>query len=37
MTGRPPHRLQAGGLHLFRLDADGAPHIDRLNLTLAEA
>jgi len=36
MTGRPPHRLQAGGLHLFRLDADGAPRIDRLNLPLAE-
>lgn len=35
MTDRPPHRLQDGCAHLFRLDRDGMPAIERLNIPLA--
>jgi len=34
MLGRPPDRLDWSSLHLFRLDAEGAPRIERLNLSL---
>ena len=36
MTGRPSVRLDSGCLHVFRLAADGTPHIERRNLPLAE-
>lgn len=36
MTGKPPTRLDSGCLHLFRLDADGLPRVERLNLPLME-
>jgi broad specificity phosphatase PhoE len=34
MLGKPPHRLSWSAAHLFRLDADGSPSIDRLNIAL---
>lgn len=37
MTGRPPVRLESGYLHIFRLDADGSPRIERLNQPLKPA
>ena len=35
MTGKPPHKLRDGCAHLFRLDGDGAPRVERLNIALA--
>jgi broad specificity phosphatase PhoE len=35
MRGKPPHRLDWAAAHLFRLDANGQPTIERLNLPLA--
>jgi probable phosphoglycerate mutase len=35
MIGRPPHRLDLGCLLLLRLEADGSPAIERVNLPLA--
>ncbi len=37
MTGKPPVKLEDGHLHLFVLDGDGAPQVDRLNIPLAGA
>jgi len=34
MLGKPPARLDWQSAHLFRLDADGSPAIERLNLSL---
>ena len=34
MMARPAHRLDWASVHLFHLDPDGVPHIDRLNLSL---
>jgi probable phosphoglycerate mutase len=34
MLGKPPHRLSWSAAHLFRLDRDGHPHIERLNIPL---
>ncbi|HZK90808.1 MAG TPA: histidine phosphatase family protein [Stellaceae bacterium] len=34
MLGKQPYRLSWSAAHLFRLDADGHPSIDRLNLSL---
>ncbi len=34
MLGKPPARLDWQSAHLFRLDADGSPAIERLNLPL---
>ncbi|HTW52281.1 MAG TPA: histidine phosphatase family protein [Stellaceae bacterium] len=34
MLGKPPFRLDWSSAHLFRLDAEGRPTIDRLNLSL---
>lgn len=34
LDGEPPERLQSRRLHLFALDADGRPSVDRLNLRL---
>jgi probable phosphoglycerate mutase len=33
--GKPPARLDWSALHLFTVDADGHPSIDRINLALA--
>ena len=35
MLGRPPLKLDWGAVHLFRLDAGGAPSLVRMNLPLA--
>ena len=35
MTGAPPLRIEDRCLHLFRLDADGQPVLERLNIPLA--
>lgn len=35
MTGKAPVRLAWDALHLFRLEPDGQPRIDRLNLSIA--
>lgn len=35
MLGKPPYRLDWAAAQLFRLDADGTPRIERLNLRLA--
>jgi broad specificity phosphatase PhoE len=32
MLGKPPARLDWTAVHLFSLDAEGAPHIERLNV-----
>ncbi|MGE4219815.1 MAG: histidine phosphatase family protein [Alphaproteobacteria bacterium] len=37
MTGPPPLRLEDRRLHLFRLDADGMPAPERLNIPLGAA
>ena len=37
MLGRPPAKLDWSALHLFRLDAEGKPRIESLNLPLAPA
>lgn len=34
MLGKQPHRLSWAAVHLFRLDRDGHPAIERLNLPL---
>lgn len=34
MLGKPPHRLSWSAAHVFRLDPDGRPRVDRLNLPL---
>ena len=34
MLGKPPHRLSWSAAQLFRLDADGRPTIERLNIPL---
>jgi probable phosphoglycerate mutase len=34
MTGDSPHRLDLYALHLFRLDSDGTPSVERLNIAL---
>jgi broad specificity phosphatase PhoE len=34
MTGEPQEELDLYALHLFTIDAHGAPHIDRLNIAL---
>jgi probable phosphoglycerate mutase len=34
MTGEPPQALDPYALHLFRLERDGTPRLDRLNLAL---
>jgi len=34
MLGKPPHRLSWSAAHLFRLDRDGHPTIERLNIPL---
>ena len=34
MTGRPPDKLRDGSAHRFRLDEDGRPVVERLNLPL---
>jgi broad specificity phosphatase PhoE len=36
MRGRPPHKLDWNALHVFSLDALGAPSVSRLNVALAE-
>ena len=35
MTGPPPEKLKPDRCHLYRVDAAGHPHIDRLNLPLS--
>lgn len=35
MTGPPPHKLRDGCAQMFRLDPDGTPSIERLNIALA--
>ncbi len=35
MTGPPPHKLRDGCAQMFRLDPDGMPRIERLNIALA--
>ena len=35
MTGRPPVKLRDACVHVFALEADGRPRIERLNLELA--
>ncbi len=37
MLGRPPAKLDWNTLHVFRLDAEGNPRIESLNLPLAPA
>ena len=34
MLGKPPHRLAWSAAHLFRLDPDGDPSVERLNIAL---
>jgi broad specificity phosphatase PhoE len=34
MLGKPPHRLSWSAAHLFRLDREGRPTIERLNIPL---
>ena len=34
MLGKPPHRLSWSAAHLLRLDSDGQPRVERLNLPL---
>jgi broad specificity phosphatase PhoE len=34
MLGKPPHRLSWTAAHLFRLDREGRPAIERLNIAL---
>jgi 2,3-bisphosphoglycerate-dependent phosphoglycerate mutase len=34
MLGKPPHRLSWTAAHLFRLDRDGRPAVERLNIPL---
>ena len=34
MLGKPPHRLDWSSAHLFRLDSEGHPAIERLNIPL---
>jgi 2,3-bisphosphoglycerate-dependent phosphoglycerate mutase len=34
MLGKPPHRLSWSAAHVFRLDSDGNPGVERLNLPL---
>lgn len=34
MRGRPPAKLDWSAVHVFRLDAEGRPRVDRLNLAL---
>lgn len=37
MLGKPAHRLQWDCVHLFALDGDGQPRIERLNISLTAA
>ncbi len=37
MIDKPPDKLRDGMAHLFDLDADGAPRVNRLNMPLTEA
>jgi probable phosphoglycerate mutase len=37
MVDKPPDKLREGTVHLFDLDADGIPRVNRLNVPLAEA
>ena len=34
MRGKPPVRLEWGAIHVFRLDRDGTPSVDRMNIPL---
>lgn len=34
MLGKPPHKLSWSAAHLFRLDPEGRPAIERLNISL---
>lgn len=34
LLGKPPHRLSWSAAHLFRLDGDGHPSVERLNIAL---
>ena len=34
MTGPPPHKLRDGCAQMFRLDAQGLPQVERLNIPL---
>ena len=34
MTGKPPVKLARAAAHLFKVDEDGQPHVERLNIPL---
>jgi broad specificity phosphatase PhoE len=36
MTGRPPRKLRWDAVHVFRLSAEGAPEVDRLDIPLTD-
>lgn len=37
MTGKPPLELEDAAAHLFKVDGDGMPHAERLNIPLETA
>jgi probable phosphoglycerate mutase len=37
MRGKPPNRLSSAAAHVFRLDVEGRPSVERLNISMTAA
>jgi probable phosphoglycerate mutase len=37
MRGKPPNKLSSAAAHVFRLDAEGRPSVERLNIAMTAA